>query len=95
MAIQRSSFNASAITAFQAAASVTLTFPPKSIQLVNLHATEAVDVSLDGTTVHYTLTPGTLTAGVILLQRVLKIWFRRSSASGSPTGVLIQTVAED
>lgn len=95
MAITRFVKDLSAVTAFPGTAQCIFEFTPTEIQIVNQHPTEAVDVSFDGSTVAYTLTPGTLTAGVVVMQRVTKVWLRRSSASGSPTGVNVQVVGEN
>lgn len=95
MAIKRFTVDLSAVTAFPSTAQCVFEFTPSEIQIVDLHATEAVDVSFDGTTIHYQLTPATLTAGVVLMQRATKVWLRRSSAVGSPSGVNVQVVGEN
>lgn len=94
MAIARSVTDLAAVTAFPSTPQVTLEFTPRTIMVVNEHATESVDVSFDGTTVHGKLTPGTLDAGMVFEQRVRRVWLRRSSSSGSPTGVNTQVIAE-
>jgi hypothetical protein len=96
MAIFRSVVDVSGTSSYPGTPQVTIPFIPRTIMVMNMDVQSSVDsadVSLDGTNTIATLTPGTPSAGIVLEQKALNVWLRRTAAGTAPTNV--QVIAED